>query len=951
MLNANQSSNYGLDRLKSQTYLNSGLSVIPCGEDKRPIGIWKQYQSRPMPSADALTKFQRAQKIGLVCGNVSGNLECIDVDLKYDLSGNLYERLTAAIPTEIFNRFVIQRTINGGYHFFYRCNAIQGNQKLATGTDKNVLIETRGEGGFCIISPSSGYNLIQGNFTDIQTITEADRKTVLDICRSFSAVIIPPLQPVKTKKEYTPKAKNSEDKTPWDDFNEQHSPLNVLLGYNWDVIRTTSKHTEIGRPNQTERSKSGIVTDNVAYIHSTSTPLPTEQNLTAFAIYTWYEHGGDYTRAAADLKSKGYGTQPQPKKNNEYSRQPQYNNSVIKADFYSDKESKIRTRLTDILQVNNLSPVALFGKLWNVPTGTGKTTAIIKAAALQKVAFFAPLTGIVDQVYNDATAAGIDAIKYTGATADRQHLADRINAGHLPQMIVCTYASAESLCRMLDRLTDQFNLVIDEFHSTTAAAAPKFMLRQLNGLLDTACNYKTITGLTGTPLLNLHPVTKDLPQVTIKLTGEPKTATEFIQSADPLQAAADAVQKSIAAGRMPLVLFNNKKEGLNDLFDLLKDTPGLAAFNAETKSSPAFMELLNSGLLCKDIAAVISTTVLEMGINNNGTTPTDVIILGQFHPVTIKQFKERNRLADCRLFVIQKEKTEPTAARYIDRDTEAEKMIRQSESFCSMLNEDRACPYAIAIRKILQSVYIRETAAGFIPDYLAIQNYIFETEKHFLNSSPERLLQALLKYGFEVYNDKNLNIKTDHAVRNDDAKICSMLRRDATKAATAELFTAIATELQGTGLPQLTAERAIKAKDTTAQAKEFYQMFLNIREYCKTDQQAAELFTATDGKESKGKQTVLRLKTKCAIFDSHDIGKAPTEILNTFAAGQRMTAEQLKNTFIACLRTDKTIDIEPFEKGRRIDSILKKLRLFFDVVPYGKTGTDYLIKSLPKEYI
>lgn len=634
------------------------------------------------------------------------------------------------------------------------------------------------------------------------------------------------------------------------------------------------------------------------------------------------------------------------------SRLKNYNGLLLRADFYSDKESKIRTRLTDILQANNLPLTTIFGKVWNVPTGTGKTTAIIKAAALEKVAFFAPMLAMVDQVYNDAIAAGIDVIKYAGDDkAEQQHLADRLNSCNLPQMIVCTYASAESLNRMLTFYTKVYHLVIDEFHSTTTATSAGYMLKQLNGLLDTACNYRTITGFTGTPLLNLHPVTKDLPQVTIKLTGEPKTATEFIQAADPLQYAAITVQRSIEEGRLPMVLFNNKKEGLDDLLYLLKDTAGITMFNADTKSSPEFIELIQSGMIGKDVTAAICTTVLELGINNNRTTPTDVIILGQFHPANIKQFKERNRLADCRLFIIQKEKTEPTSARFIDRDAEAEKLIRQAEKVCSILNDDGACPYVIAIRQNLQSVYIRETAAGFIPDYLAIQNYIFETEKQFLNSSPERLLKALSKYGFDCYTDKKLNIKTTKVEQNADAKLRSKIRKECNKADKAELFSTIAAELQGTGLPQLTAERAIKAKDTTDQEKDFYTMFLDIREHCKTDQQAAELFACTDGKTARAKLTILRLKTKRAQFDNHSLGKAPAAILNDFAAGQRMTAEQLKNAFIECLRIDPTIDIEPFEKAKRIDSVLKRLRMFFDVISFGDGGTDYLIQDLPPIYI
>jgi putative DNA primase/helicase len=300
--------------MKISEFLTSGFSIIPIGTDKKPIGKWKEYQSVIMPIEEAKIKFKGAPKIAVVCGAVSGNAECIDVDLKYDETGDLYQRLTAAIPADIFKKFVIQKTISGGYHFWYRCSEIEGNLKLATREDNNVLIETRGEGGYAIVHPSAGYEMIQGIFSEIKELTPAERKTVLDICRSFC------LKNAVIKIEITqPKAAptDTEDKTPWDDFNEQHSPLDILLGYGWTVIRNNGAHVEVGRPGQDKKEKSGIVTANAAYIHSTSTCLPTEQNLTAFGIYAWYEHSGDIKKAASDLLGKGYGTKPKSRKNSE----------------------------------------------------------------------------------------------------------------------------------------------------------------------------------------------------------------------------------------------------------------------------------------------------------------------------------------------------------------------------------------------------------------------------------------------------------------------------------------------------------------------------------------------------------------------------------------------------------------------------------------------------------
>jgi hypothetical protein len=669
------------------------------------------------------------------------------------------------------------------------------------------------------------------------------------------------------------------------------------------------------------------------------------------------------------------------------------NSSLILRAQFTNTSTGNRTRLTDILQANNLPITYIFGNVWEVPTGTGKTTAIIKAAALEKVAFFAPLLAICDQVLQDAKAAGIDAIKYTGNKASQQHLADRLNSCNYPQMIVCTYASAESLQKMLKAYTKVYHLVIDEFHSTTAATSPAFMLKQLNGLLDSATAYRTITGLTGTPLLDLHPVTKNLQRITVKLTGEPRTTAELIKAVDPIKAAADKFKISIEACRLPIVLFNNKKEGLTDLLELLKDTAGVTAFNADKKECAIFQNLISTGLL-SDTTGLISTTVLEMGINNNTATDTDVIILGNFHPVTIKQFKERNRLAKCTLTIIQKfdpnkatkaselekqykelsetDKTGEqgnkllkkikaltTSARYVDRDTEAVKTIKQAESICTALNLCKADITILDIRKSIQCTYIREVDSFFIPDYLAIQNAIFELEKYWLNSNPERLLKSLSEYGFDCYTetiDKDskkavkLNITTYAGQRTADDLTAAKVRRAATKAAKAELFEIIAAELTAAPFAQITAQKKIDAKATEEPAREFYQMYLDIRTECKSDLQAAKLFTDAGGKEARAKLTILRLKTQRAKFDSHQLGNAPAALQQNFAVGQTFTADNLRELFLNCIRTDKTINIEPFEKCKRIDPILKKLRMFFEVVTFGDGGTSYKIEALPPEY-
>lgn len=626
---------------------------------------------------------------------------------------------------------------------------------------------------------------------------------------------------------------------------------------------------------------------------------------------------------------------------------------TIEADFYSDKERKTRTRLTDIVRANEMPLEAIFGAIWNVPTGTGKTTAIIELAKQNKIVFFAPLSGLVAQVYSDAKAKGIDTEIYTGESANRKHLKERLtsfdfNTGsyiNFPQMIVCTFASAASLLKMIGESNcKQYNCIIDEFHTTATAAKAGFMLKSINQLLDLVPNFKSITGLTGTPFLNLHPNTANLKKVAVKLKGTPKTKAIIIEAKNDLQAAANQFKKAVAQDRQAMILLNDKGDRLTDLQALVSGAiplNNLSIINSDTKGEKAFLELIEKGQFPTDTKAIITTTVLEMGLNENGETPTDIIILGTFHPITIKQFKERKRLADCVLYIIRDNRS-PKNSPSIDKEKEAAKMIETATAICTILNNEPASLYTRSIRSDLQRMYIKETSKGFEPDYCAIQNAVFEAEKIYLNSYIDKLTIELQNFDFEVLQGM------DSSEPEPDFKIQALERKETKKEAEQLLFNEIVEKLQASSKPEDLATDATNDKSTKKEAKQFYSMFLDIQKYCKTGEQALKLFIATDGKKAKAKQTVSRLIYKLEKPKNEGLGKAAFALMNGFKIGEKLTADQLRAKVIECLQKDPTINIEPFAKAKRIDASLKRLRIFFEVKKSKKEDV-YKIRELPKD--
>ncbi|GAC1646397.1 MAG: hypothetical protein NVS9B11_18310 [Candidatus Dormibacteraceae bacterium] len=189
--------------------LEHHLSVVPPSEDgsKKPLGLWKKYQ-KARPDLATVEGWYSGDRhgIGIVCGAVSENLEMFEFEGIACAEGmwdRYKERAAEMGHGDLLRRLITgysERTPSGGIHFLYRCEEISGNLKLArrpnTTNPKllDTLIETRGEGGYAIVSPSSGpvhdsgiaWRIVKGGFDSIPTISAAERAALHDIAREFN---------------------------------------------------------------------------------------------------------------------------------------------------------------------------------------------------------------------------------------------------------------------------------------------------------------------------------------------------------------------------------------------------------------------------------------------------------------------------------------------------------------------------------------------------------------------------------------------------------------------------------------------------------------------------------------------------------------------------------------------------------------------------------------------
>lgn len=299
----------------AQFYAANGYSVIATDNTKRSILSWKKYQHdiATLPELNEQFTHHKCTGIAVIAGQVSGNLEVIDVDTKYDLTGKLWEEFKAEIK-DIFPRLYCVKTKSGGYHLYYKCEIIEGNQKLARrpaseqelkdnpNVKEIVLIETRGEGGYVIAPPTEGYT--KENEFNVPVITSDEREMILTAARSFDQIT----EEVKPEPRAIQHA-TSYQKTPWDDYNEKADVIALLEKHGWSFVQKRGPRSLMKRPGDTNQKSSGDYHHelNLFKVFSSSTQFDLNKGYKPFAIYTVLEHGGDYSKAAKQLIKDGYG--------------------------------------------------------------------------------------------------------------------------------------------------------------------------------------------------------------------------------------------------------------------------------------------------------------------------------------------------------------------------------------------------------------------------------------------------------------------------------------------------------------------------------------------------------------------------------------------------------------------------------------------------------------------
>lgn len=313
---------------------DAGIAVLPVKEDgtKAPdVRSWTEFQ-KERPSPELLAKWfledRERSGLGFVCGAVSGGLELLDFDERGVLA-NFVGRCQAAGLGDAVDRVVAgyHEQTPGGDHLLWRCEGVEGNAKFAArpclgapecrkhqAGETHVLIETRGNGGFSIAAPSNGrthesgeaYELLSGSVESIATITEDERRSLLEAARSFDEMPVTRARAATTAATATT-ASMPDVSRPGDDFNRGADWRGLLEPHGWAYAFTSSGLDYWRRPGKsqgvsaTTGPRGGDPDANYLWVFSTATPFESERGYDPFGALAVLDHGGDHRAASREL--------------------------------------------------------------------------------------------------------------------------------------------------------------------------------------------------------------------------------------------------------------------------------------------------------------------------------------------------------------------------------------------------------------------------------------------------------------------------------------------------------------------------------------------------------------------------------------------------------------------------------------------------------------------------
>lgn len=318
--------------LAAVTWHAAGVSTIPIEPTgtKKPAFKWAKYQQE-LPTPEEVEQwFTGDYGLALIMGQVSGNLEMLELEGRACNEASLQAIREACEARGIgakWARFLDEgyqeESPNGGLHFIYRVHGrdVPGNEKIArrpanaaelaeNPKDKvKVLAETRGEGGYVIVAPTSGkchpsgrpWTVIPGSEPgEVISLTWETRCLIHDAIREALDQPLESNLPVPASAN--PPGQMVGTGHLWDDWDRTAHFPSLLRERGWTSSRNEREWT---RPGKDPRDGTSATLDhdgtNRLFVFSTASGLDTDRYFSPFEFVAYSDFGGDIKAALAEL--------------------------------------------------------------------------------------------------------------------------------------------------------------------------------------------------------------------------------------------------------------------------------------------------------------------------------------------------------------------------------------------------------------------------------------------------------------------------------------------------------------------------------------------------------------------------------------------------------------------------------------------------------------------------
>ncbi|MDG9705562.1 bifunctional DNA primase/polymerase [Streptomyces sp. DH37] len=331
---------------------DAGLCVLPIkadGSKAADVRSWTPYKvNRSTPEEhDRWFDGARPRGIAVVYGAVSGNVEMIEFEghaIADGVLGEVTDIMEASGLGEEWRGILTgwaTESPSGGRHFRVRVDGapVPGNTKLASRLAREdeytpeerqrlaekpgarivrVQIETRGEGGYGLVEPSGGtvhasgksYVRIAGGPATIPTLDAEVMEAIRGVCRMVDT-LPKPETPKTAPRDLRPLPDGGV--RPGEDYEARTDWADILQPEGWTFVYQHGQTRYWRRPGKDRgvSATTGRAADrDRLYVFTTGTEFTAEAPYTKFGAYALLHHGGNHKQAAAELRRRGYGSEP-----------------------------------------------------------------------------------------------------------------------------------------------------------------------------------------------------------------------------------------------------------------------------------------------------------------------------------------------------------------------------------------------------------------------------------------------------------------------------------------------------------------------------------------------------------------------------------------------------------------------------------------------------------------